>query len=205
MLICHRGKSPRVHPSAWVADDATVCGDVEIGADTMVMHGARIVAENGGRITIGNECIVLENAVIRATQRHNCAIGPNCVIGPNCHVVGADIAKDVFIATGSSVFHGARLEQGVEVRVNAVVHIATVLEQGATVPIGWVAVGNPAQLFSPERHEEIWERQKPLNFPYWVYGVDRNAPGVMEKITREMSEALASHRQDEPCAPARDK
>jgi hypothetical protein len=41
------------------------------------------------------------------------------------------------------------------------------------VPIGWIAVGDPPQILSPDRHDEIWAVQKPLNFPEWVYGSTR--------------------------------
>jgi carbonic anhydrase/acetyltransferase-like protein (isoleucine patch superfamily) len=196
MLIESGGKSPTLHPDAWVAPDATICGDVHVGAGARIAHGARVIAESGGRIAIGADCIVLENAVIRATARHGCAIGDHCLIGPNTHVVGAQLADRVFVATGASVFHGARLEANVEVRINAVVHIATHLAEGATVPIGWIAVGAPAELFSPEQHEAIWARQKPLDFPRWVYDVDRGDPDVMVRITQSMSAALARHRSD---------
>ena len=43
MIIAHEGKTPTVHPTAWVAPDATVCGDVIIGAHTRVLFGAKII------------------------------------------------------------------------------------------------------------------------------------------------------------------
>ena len=45
MLISHKGKMPQVHPSAYIAPTATICGDVEIGPNCRVMHGASIIAE----------------------------------------------------------------------------------------------------------------------------------------------------------------
>ena len=82
MIIAHEGKTPIVHPTAWVAPDATVCGDVVIGAHTRVLFGAKLIAE-GGRIEIGEHCIVLENAVVRSTTRHSTHIGKHCLIGPH--------------------------------------------------------------------------------------------------------------------------
>ena len=201
MLIRHAAKQPTVDPAAWIAPDATLCGDVQIAAGSRVMHGARIIAEAGGRIEIGRDCVVLENAVVRATARHNCFIGDFSLIGPHAHVVGARLAGRAFIATGASVFHGAHLADNVEVRINGVVHIATTIEAGATVPIGWIAVGAPARLFPPERHDEIWAIQRPLNFPRWVYDVDRDDDDVMARIARAMSRSLASHAADEIVVP----
>ena len=55
-----------------------------------------------------------------------------------------------------SIFRGSELGRGSEVRINGVVHIKTVLKENQTVPIGWVAVGNPACILPPDKHEEIW-------------------------------------------------
>ena len=194
MIISYAGHSPAIDTDAWAAPDATVSGDVVIAAGSRVMHGARLVAEAGGSIRIGRNCIVLENAVIRATASHPCTIGNNCLVGPNSHVVGAEVGDEVFIATGAAVFHGAHIGRGSEVRINGIVHLRTRLEPGTVVPIGWIAVGDPAHLLPPDQHEAIWSHQKPLDFPGFVYGVDRNLPDVMQKITANLSVALGVHR-----------
>ena len=155
MIIAHAGKTPRIDPDAWVAPDATICGDVEISAGARVLHGARIVGEAGGAIRIGRDVIVMENAVVRAGPRHPCAIGDHCLIGPHAHVTGATIEDEVFIATGAAVFHGAHVGKGSEVRINGVVHLKTRLAPGSSVPIGWIAVGDPARILPPDQHDEI--------------------------------------------------
>jgi carbonic anhydrase/acetyltransferase-like protein (isoleucine patch superfamily) len=196
MLLSHAGKSPRIDPSAWVAPDATVCGDVEIAAGARVLYGARIVGEAGGSIRIGRNVIVMENGAVRASPRHSCSIGDHCLIGPHAHVVGATLEEQVFIATGASIFHGAHIGAGSEVRINGVVHLKTRLAPGASVPIGWIAVGDPARILSPDRHDEIWEIQKPLNFPLTVYGFERDTPDLMKAVTQRLSAALGAHRDD---------
>jgi carbonic anhydrase/acetyltransferase-like protein (isoleucine patch superfamily) len=196
MLITHADKKPKIHSSAWAASDATICGDVTVGPGSRVMHGARIIGEAGGTIRIGADCIIMENAVIRAGPRHECTIGDHCLIGPNAHVTGAVLEDQVFVATSAAIFHGARIGRGSEVRVHAVVHLRTRLEPGATVPIGWVAVGDPAAILPPDQHEKIWKIQEPLNFPEWVYGFDRSTPDLMVHITRHLSEVLGVHRDD---------
>ena len=194
MIISYAGHTPFIDSDAWVAEDATVCGDVVIGAGGRVMHGARIVAEAGGSIRIGRNCIVLENAVIRATADHPCRLGNHCVVGPNSHVVGAEISDEVFLATGASIFHGAHLGHRSQVRINGTVHLRTRLEPGTIVPIGWIAIGDPAQILSPDQHDAIDLLQKPLDFPRFVYGVDRSLPDVMKKITERLSMAIGTHR-----------
>lgn len=195
MLIEHLGHRPQVDPEAWVAPDATLCGDVHLGPGSRVMHGARLIAE-GGAITIGAHCIVMENAVLRAAARHPCSLADNILVGPNAHVVGATIEDGVFIATGAALFHGCHLGRGSEVRINGTVHLKTRLAPGTVVPIGWIACGDPAELFSPDRHDDLWERQRPLNFPQTVYGLDRDTPEMMKAITEGVSARLGSHRDD---------
>ncbi len=47
MLITHRNKAPKIHPSAWIAPNATLVGDVTIGPDSRIMYGAVLNAEGG--------------------------------------------------------------------------------------------------------------------------------------------------------------
>ncbi len=194
MLLSHRGKTPQIHPSAYVAPTATVCGDVVIGADCRIMHGAQVIAEDG-QIAIGDCCVVLENAVIRSTPDHGAQIGRHCVVGPGAHLVGCTVEDEVFIATGSAIFHDAHIGKGAEVRIHGVVHICTRVPAGATVPIGWVAVGDPAQILPPDQHEAIWAAQRPLNFPLVAYGIDRTEADMV-KITRHLSDRLSAHQDD---------
>lgn len=197
MLITHLEKRPVVDPSAYIAPNATICGDVTIGAGCRIMFGACVVSE-GAPVKIGENSIVMENAVLRATDHHPLTIGAHCLVGPHAHLVGCSLEACVFVATGASVFHGAKLLYNSEVRVNAVVHLRTTLAAHAIVPIGWVAVGNPAQLFPPDQHEEIWKVQKPLDFPGFVYGIERAPSGQsnMPEITTKRSSVLGTHKGD---------
>ena len=194
MIISHKGETPHIASSAYVAPNAAICGDVTVGEHCRIMHCAQIIAE-GGEIAIGNECIIMENAVLRSNTRHPLSIGNNCLIGPNAHVVGCRLEDQVFIATGVAIFHGAKVGRGSEVRVNGIVHLKTSLPAGTTVPIGWVAVGDPATILPPDQHENIWSIQEPLNFPLIVYGIDRSEADMV-KITRKVVEALGSHVSD---------
>lgn len=195
MLISHQGRSPDIHPAAWVSPGAIVSGDVTIGPDCRVLPGAVIAAE-AESVRIGACGIVLENAVIRATAGHPASIGDHCLVGPTAHVAGCTLEDEVFVATGASIFHGAVVGRDSEVRINGVVHVRSTLPPGSLVPIGWVAVGDPATILPPDRHEEIWAIQKTLEFARTVYGIS-HAEGGMQAITRMLAERLASHRDDE--------
>jgi carbonic anhydrase/acetyltransferase-like protein (isoleucine patch superfamily) len=180
----------QIDSTASVAPTAVVTGDVRIGAHSRVLAGA-ILDAGGGTIEIGAHVIVMENAVLRATTRFPLRIGDHCLVGPHASVSGATIADQVFIATGASVFPAATLGTGTEVRINGVVHLRTVLPAGSTVPIGWVAVGDPAQILPPDRHDEIWAVQRELDFPGFVFGVDRTSPDAMVRLTERFARALS--------------
>ena len=193
----HRGRRPRIHPSAYVAPTAVICGDVTIGEEARILFGAVLTAD-GGPITVGSHCIVMENAVLRATSRFALRIGNHVLIGPRAYLSGCTIEDSVFLATGTTVFNGAQIGTRAEVRVNGVVHLKTALPADSVVPIGWVAVGNPASILPPDRHEEIWTIQEPLNFPQEVFGVERAPAGEtrMPEITRRYGRALGVHKED---------
>ena len=198
MIIEHMSKIPKIDPSAYIAPNATLCGEVVIGKNARIMFGAQIIAENGP-VTLGDNCIVLENAVIRGAEGFPVRIGDNCLMGPHAHLAGCTLMDNVFVATGASVFHGALLMTGSEVRINGIVHLRSVLKEGAFVPIGWIAVGNPAKILPPDQHDAIWTEQGHLNFPKTVYGIDRpgpGEPGIMPDICRTMSERLSRHKDD---------
>ena len=193
MLIEHRGRAPRVHPSAYIAPTAVLCGDVQVGADSRVLFGAVVTAEDGA-VTIGRSCVVMEHALIRGRDRHPADIGDDVLVGPHAHVNGARVEQGCFIATGAALFPGAVAGTGSEVRINGIVHVNTVLAPDTTVPIGWIAVGDPAQVLPPERHEEIWAVQRDLNFNQTVYGVPRDTPAA--ELMRRQTAFYGSHRDD---------
>src|SRR5438270_13970624 len=111
MLVRHLGHSPRVHTEAYVAPNALVCGDVTVGPGCRILFGAQLIAESG-LITIGRECIVMENAVLRSSERHRLSIGNSCLIGPNVLVVGCTIEVEVIVANGATIFLSALIAQG---------------------------------------------------------------------------------------------
>ena len=196
MLVEHQGRRPQLAPTAYVAPNAVVCGDVVVGEDCRILFGA-VVAAEGGRVELGEQVIVMEQAVVRGRQGHPTRIGRHTLVGPHAHVNGAVLGEAVFLATGASVFPGARVGVGAEVRINGVVHVNSVLGDAAMVPIGWVAVGDPAQILPPAQHEAIWQIQRQLDFVGTVYGIEPASPAEeMAEITRGYAELFGRHRQD---------
>ena len=195
MLLEHRGRVPHIHPSAYVAPTAVLCGAVHVGPDARVLFGAVLTAEDG-EVRVGARSIVMENALVRGRARHPSVIGDDVLVGPHAHLNGARVANGCFVATGAALFPGSALGAGAEVRIHGIVHVNTVLPPGAIVPIGWVAVGDPAQIYPPDQHEQIWSVQESLDFPGTVYGVARDTPAT-DRMTRQAA-WFGAHLEDRP-------
>ena len=197
MQFAHLGAEPRIHPDAVVAPSAVISGDVVIGPDCQILHGAVITAE-GGALTLGSHVIVMENALIRSTATNPVHIGDHVLIGPLASVSGATIEDEVFLATGTRGFNGAHIGARSDVRIGAIVHLRTTLPPETVVPIGWVAVGAPMRILPAERHEEIEAAQRELDFPGYVFGLDRQTPDLMVQLTERYGRSLARHADDRP-------
>jgi carbonic anhydrase/acetyltransferase-like protein (isoleucine patch superfamily) len=175
-----------VDPTAWIARTAVITGDVTLGPGCRILHGA-ILNGDHGPIVLGSHVLVMEQAVLRGRADHALIVGDFVLIGPHAHLNGTWVEDEVFIATGVSMFPGSRAGTGCELRVNSVLHVNSMLPPQTVVPIGWIAAGQPAELFSPDRHEDLWAIQEPLDFPGTVYGVPRGTP--MSEIMRRQCEA----------------
>lgn len=193
MLIEHRGHVPQVDPGAYVAPTAVLCGAVRVAADVRILFGAVLTAEDG-EVSVGARSVVMENALIRGRAGHPVVIGDDVLVGPHAHVNGARVEDGCFLATGTALFPGCVTGAGTEVRIHGVVHVNSVLPPGSTVPIGWIAVGDPALIRPPSAHEEIWSVQERMDFPGTVYGTARETTAT-ERMTRQAA-WYAVHRAD---------
>ena len=197
MILEHRDAKPQIAVDVYVAPNAVVCGDVHIGAGSRILFGAVVVAE-GGPVRIGERCVVMENAVIRGRTGYKATLGDNVLVGPHAHVNGAIVGDDAFIATSAAAFPGSRVGARATIRIGGVLHVNSRLPDDKFVPINWVAVGDPAAILSPDRHDEIWAIQKRLDFPGTVFGVGRAPEGEshMPEAMARYSRWLGAHRDD---------
>lgn len=191
MLIVHDGIRPKVDPSARIAPNAMLCGDVTVGPNCSIGFGAVLIAESGP-VRLGANCVVMDTAVLRGIRGNPLLLGDNVLVGPRAYLTGCTIEDEAFLATGCTVFNGARVGHGAEVRINGIVHLRTALPANATVPLGWVAVGDPARILPPEAHDEIWAVQEQLDFPRFVFGVERPPEGqtIMSDVMPRYAAAL---------------
>lgn len=192
MLIRHRDLEPSVDPDAYVASSAMLVGDVRVAAGARVLHG--VVSGEDGFVSIGEDTVIMEHALVRGRATHPAVVGTAVMVGPHTHINGSTVEDEAFIATGASLFPGSVIGAGAEVRINGVVQVNTTVGPGMVVPIGWVAVGNPAHILPAERHDEIWAIQRKLDFVGTVYGVGNDAS--MREVMRSQSQFYGHHRDD---------
>jgi carbonic anhydrase/acetyltransferase-like protein (isoleucine patch superfamily) len=183
-----------IDPAAWIAPSAVVSGDVTIGAGSRVLHGA-VVNGDGGAVEIGADVLVMENAVLRGRAEHPLLIGDAVLIGPHAHLNGTTVEDEAFLATGVATFAGARVGTRSELRIHSVLHVNSVLPPDTVVPIGWIAAGDPARLFPPDLHDDLWAVQEGLDFPGTMYGVPRGTS--MREIMRRQSARYAPPGEDQ--------
>jgi carbonic anhydrase/acetyltransferase-like protein (isoleucine patch superfamily) len=198
LRLPYQGKLPAIQADTRIAPTAVVSGDVSIGHNCSIGFGAVLTAESGP-ISIGDNCVVMDGAVLRGIRGNPLRIGDNVLIGPRAYLTGCTIEQNVFIATGATIFNGAMIGERSEIRINGIVHIRTRLPPDSVVPLGWIAIGDPAEFLPPDAHERIWEIQKPLGFPRYVFGVERPAEGetMMPDIMPRYARFLVNRHRDD--------
>ena len=130
---------PQIHPDAFVHPDATIIGNVWIGAQASVWPQAVLRGDNG-EIRIGERTSIQDGSVLHATPDHFTIVGDDCVIGHLVHLEGCTIESGSLIGNGAVVLHRAIVRSGALVGSNAVV------PNDMEVPSGAMALGIPAKI-----------------------------------------------------------
>jgi carbonic anhydrase/acetyltransferase-like protein (isoleucine patch superfamily) len=130
---------PEIHPDAYIHPDATVIGQVSVGAGSTVWPGA-VLRGDYGRISVGERTSIQDGTVVHATETLPTVIGSDCVVGHIAHLEGCVVEDGCLIGSGSVVLHRALVRTGALVGANAVV------SNGVEVPSRAMALGVPAKI-----------------------------------------------------------
>lgn len=130
---------PNVHAAAYVHPDATVIGDVTIGAGSTVWPGA-VLRGDYGTIVVGEKTSIQDGTVVHATRDKPTLIGSRCVVGHLAHLEGCTVEDDSLVGSGSIVLHDAIVRSG------ALVGAGAVVSNGTEVPSRAMALGIPARM-----------------------------------------------------------
>ena len=148
MFYAFDGKKPEVGSDTYVSELAVVIGDVRIGNNCYVGHGA-VLRGDYGRIEIGSGTAVEEGVIIHAPPNQACIIGEKVTLGHGA-VIHASIIGD-----------GAVIGMGAVVSIRSVVGKGTIVAEGAVVrmeqilPDGVVVVGNPARIARKVENRDV--------------------------------------------------
>jgi len=134
------GKAPVIGKDCFIAENATIVGDVTIGDQCSVWFSA-VVRGDVNFITMGNRVNIQDGAVIHCTyEKAGTTIGNNVSIGHNALVHGCTIHDNVLIGMGSIVMDNCIVES------NSIIAAGAVLLEGTHVKAGSVYAGVPAKL-----------------------------------------------------------
>jgi carbonic anhydrase/acetyltransferase-like protein (isoleucine patch superfamily) len=143
------GRTPRVHPGAYVDPAAQVIGDVLIEEGASIWPFTVVRGDQDNYVKVGRNSNVQDNSVLHVTPDFPCIVGDNVTIGHRCVVHACTIGNDVRIGIGAVVLTGAIVEDGAQVGAGALV------PPGKVVKAGWLVMGVPAKPVRQMGPEEI--------------------------------------------------
>jgi len=145
------GKSPNIHPTAFVSEFAYLIGDVEIGEGSSVWPGT-VIRADAGKITIGKNTCIQDNSVLHGDA--DVVIGDNVVIGHRVMCHAKTVGNRVLIG------NGATLNDGVEIGEDSLVASGCMVIEDMEIKPRSVVMGIPAKVRGEvqERHLELIRR-----------------------------------------------
>jgi carbonic anhydrase/acetyltransferase-like protein (isoleucine patch superfamily) len=158
-LFSFEGKSPRVHPSAFIAPTAVLVGDVTIEENASVWYNA-VLRADFSPIVVRRGANVQDCAVVHVTPAHGVEIGAGATVGHTCVVHGATVGEEALVGNAATVLDGAR------VGARAMIAAGALVTPGTEIPEGTLALGAPAKVRGPlaGTAAEFWVRANPSGY-----------------------------------------
>ena len=152
MIIEFKGMRPDVEKATFIADSATLSGDIHLAENTSVWFGASVRAEVAS-ITIGRDSNVQDNAMLHADYDLPITIGERVSVGHNAIVHGATIEDDVIVGMHATVMNGAHVGRG------SIIAAGALVKEHAVIPERSLVAGVPGVVKRTFTEEEL-QRQK---------------------------------------------
>jgi carbonic anhydrase/acetyltransferase-like protein (isoleucine patch superfamily) len=137
------GQTPTLAATAFLADTATVVGDVTLADNASVWYGSVLRAEHSP-ITVGADTNIQDNSVLHTDPGFATTLGDRVTVGHRCILHGCTVEDDALIGMGAVVMNGAVIGEG------AVVGAGAVVTEGTHVPPRTIAVGIPAKILEKD-------------------------------------------------------
>jgi carbonic anhydrase/acetyltransferase-like protein (isoleucine patch superfamily) len=149
LLKGYAGKAPRIDADAWLADDATVTGDVTLGPGASLWFGV-VVRGDVNHVRIGARSNVQDLSVVHVTGgTHPTVIGEDVTVGHRVVLHGCTVHDRCLIGIGSVVLDGA------EIGPEAMVGAGALVPPGMKVPPRTLVMGTPAKVKRALTDEEV--------------------------------------------------
>lgn len=140
MIKSFAGKAPQLGAGTWVADNATVIGDVVLGPRSSIWYGA-VVRGDVEKIRIGADTNIQDNSVIHVdSSGFATVVGSRVTVGHRVVLHGCTIGDGALIGIGAVIMNGAEVGEG------ALVGAGALVSPGMKIPPGVLAVGAPARV-----------------------------------------------------------
>ncbi|HEY8325390.1 MAG: gamma carbonic anhydrase family protein [Ktedonobacterales bacterium] len=166
-ILPYGGKWPRIAPTAFIAPNAVIVGDVEIGDEASIWFGV-VIRGDTEAVRIGARSNVQDNTVIHSDEDAPTIIGADCSVGHAAILHGATIGDGALIGMGSTLLNRAQVGAG------AILAAGSLLPEGKSVPAGQLAIGAPAKTMRAVTDEERARMQRGLAH-YLAYARDYRA------------------------------
>src|SRR2546428_11985156 len=141
-------KRPRVHPTAMIAPNASIIGDVVVGSRTSIWPGA-VLRGDYGRIRVGANCSLQDNVVVHCSSKNAGVVGNGVTVAHSAIVHACRIGDECLVGSGASIFDGATIG------THSIIGIGSVVLEGRTSPPRSVAVGAPAKVMRRATDKDV--------------------------------------------------
>ena len=140
---------PRIHDTAFIAEDAIVIGDVEIGEDASIWFGS-IIRGDVNHVRIGARTNIQDATVIHVSSKtHATILEEEITVGHRVTLHGCHVERGCLIGIGSILMDGVR------VGANSLVGAGSLLTPGTQIPPRSLVIGSPARVKRELRDDEL--------------------------------------------------
>lgn len=141
MLVTYQDKTPDIAKAAFVAENATLVGDVTLSPGSSIWYGA-VLRGDLDAIIIGENSNVQDNVTLHSDTGYPVVLGRGVTVGHNAVVHGATVGDDTLIGMGAVVLDDAVIGK------ECIVGAGALVTAGAHFPDGSLILGSPAKAVS---------------------------------------------------------
>jgi carbonic anhydrase/acetyltransferase-like protein (isoleucine patch superfamily) len=153
MIKRYKDKEPALDNKSYIAETATIIGDVTIKKNSSVWFGA-VLRGDEAAIVIGENTNIQDNCVVHADAGNNVVVGDGCTVGHGAIIHGCNIKNNVLVGMGAIILNGAKIGN------NTIIGAGSLVTQNKEFEDGVLILGNPAKVVRKLTEEEIEENKK---------------------------------------------